>query len=60
MELHQAQIHRPYTTLAKWTLIGLMSNVLAYASEFIWLGQLDFEVSIVVTIDRESGHDGFS
>src|SRR5215216_6818575 len=48
MTTHKVRIHHSYTTLTKLTVIGLVCNALAYASELIWLGQLDREVSIVV------------
>jgi hypothetical protein len=48
MTTHKLQMHRPYPTLTKLTIIGLVGNGLAFASELIWLGHLDREVSIVV------------
>lgn len=40
---------RPYSTLTKLTLGALLINMLAYASEFIWLG-FDLQVGIVVGV----------
>jgi hypothetical protein len=48
MTTHKLRLHHSYTTLMKLTIIGLVCNALAFASELIWLGQLDREVSIVV------------
>ena len=48
MTTHKLRIHHSYTTLTKLTIIGLVCNALAFASELIWLGHLDREVSIVV------------
>jgi hypothetical protein len=48
MTTHRVHVHHAYTTLTKLTIIGLVCNALAFASELIWLGQLDREVSIVV------------
>ena len=41
------QTRRSLTTLTKLTFAALVINTLAYASEFILLGQLDREISIV-------------
>jgi hypothetical protein len=48
MTTHKLRIHLSHTTLTKLTIIGLVCNALAFASELIWLGHLDREVSIVV------------
>ena len=40
--------YHTYRTLTKLTIIGLVCSALAFASELIWLGYLDREVSIVV------------
>jgi hypothetical protein len=48
MTRHNLHVRRSYTTLTKLTIIGLVCNALAFASELIWLGDLDREVSIVV------------
>lgn len=48
MTTHEVRIHHSYTTLTRLTIIGLVCNALAFASELIWLGDLDREVSIVV------------
>jgi hypothetical protein len=45
---HNVHVRRSYTTLTKLTIIGLVCNAVAFASELIWLGDLDREVSIVV------------
>src|SRR5215216_6449830 len=50
MTTHKVRIHYSYTTLTKLTIIGLVCNALAFASELIWLGELDREVSIVVAV----------
>jgi hypothetical protein len=44
------QTRRSLTTLTKLTFAVLVINTLAYASEFILLGQLDREISIVVAV----------
>ena len=48
MTTHKLRVRRSYTTLTKLTIIGLVCNAVAFASELIWLGGLDREVSIVV------------
>ncbi len=48
MTTHNLPIHHAYTTLTKVTLIGLVGNALAYASELLWLGDFDREITIVV------------
>lgn len=42
------QTRRFYTSLTKLTLATLVLTTLAYASEFLLLGQLDREIAIVV------------
>ena len=42
------QARRPYTALTRLMLVALVINALAYASELIWIGRLDREISIVV------------
>jgi hypothetical protein len=41
---------RPLSRLVQVTLVALVVNALAYASEFQLIGQLDREVSIVVAL----------
>src|SRR4029453_8616688 len=48
MTTHKLHIRRAYTTFTKLTIIGLVCNAGAFASELIWLGDLDREASIVV------------
>lgn len=48
MTTYKYQIHRSYPPLTKLTIIGLVINTLAFASELIWLGDLDPQVSLVV------------
>ena len=48
MTIHKLHVRQSYTTLTKLTMIGLVCTALAFASELIWLGDLDREISIVV------------
>src|SRR5262245_8904516 len=48
MTTHKLHVRYAYTTLTKLTIIGLVCNAVAFASELLWLGELDREVSIVV------------
>jgi hypothetical protein len=48
MALNKVQAHGVLTTFTKLMLSALVINALAYASEFVLLGQLDREIGIVV------------
>jgi hypothetical protein len=42
------RIRHPFSTLTRLTLFALLVNALAFASEFVMIGQIDFEIAIVV------------
>jgi type IV secretory pathway TrbD component len=44
---NNVQAQRPFSPLTMLTLVALVINTVAYASEFMWLG-LDREISIIV------------
>lgn len=47
MIANNVQTQRPFSPLTMLTLVALVINTLAYASEFMWLG-VDREISIIV------------